>query len=39
MIGLPELIVLLTLFGFIGGIVLVVVLVKKSNKDKNNQKG
>jgi hypothetical protein len=39
MIGVPELIVLLTLFGFIGGIVLVVVLIIKNNKSKNDRKG
>lgn len=36
MIGLPELIVVLALFGFIGGIVLVVALIIKNNKKKND---
>jgi hypothetical protein len=36
MIGLPELMVLMFLFGVIGMIIFAVVLVKRYNRRKNN---
>lgn len=38
MIGLPELIVLLFLAGIIGGIILVAVIVKRSNRKSDTKK-